>query len=116
MVDQFRADLAALSANLTAGYEDNIQQCMQIKLERLDRFVENCVESGKGDHCEEELARLEQLAVTSYWIECFTSLAQSSCQQFVGEKVYEALHSTLLGLSLDKSDISSFPWLSVMNK
>ena len=96
-VAQLQADLASLPANLTTGWEENVQQCTERKAEKLAGFEKICVEDGKGNYSEEELARLDQLAVYSYSIDCFVSLALDTCREVVGEMVYGALYSSLLG-------------------
>ena len=93
---QFQADLASLPANRTAGWEENVQQCRKGKMEKLAGFEKICVEDGKGNYSEEELARLDQLAFYSNSIECFVSLALDTCREVVGEMVYGALYSSLL--------------------
>merc|ERR1712066_1105035 len=71
------ADLSTLSPNVTAALsEDSMQQCM-----------------------EEEMAKLEELATATAGIKCFTSIFHSSCKEFVGGKVYEALYASLAPLA-----------------
>merc|ERR1712154_559322 len=72
-----QADLATLSPNVTAVLtEDNIQQCMEMVMEKMaeDKIVKKCVVDGKGNYSEEEKAKLEELATATAAIQCFTHM------------------------------------------
>merc|ERR1711978_171521 len=57
-----QADLATLSPNVTAVLsEDSIQQCMEM--------VKKCVDNGKGNYTEEDLAKMQELATATAGIQ-----------------------------------------------
>merc|ERR1712066_215536 len=96
------ADLSTLSPNVTAALsEDSMQQCMEEVMAEMaeDKIVKKCVINGKGKYTEEEMAKLEELATATAGIKCFTSIFHSSCKEFVGGKVYEALYASLAPLA-----------------
>ena len=97
-----QTDLATLSPNVTAVLsEDNIQQCMELIVVEMkkDKNINNCVIKGKNNYSEKDLAKLEELATATAGIQCFLSMFQNSCKNFVWETVLEGLNSSLAPLN-----------------
>ena len=90
-----QADPISLSPNVTAVLaEDFFQQCADLAGEEITELWGNC------EYSEEDLAKLEELvANVNLRFPCFLELLQESCQDFVEEKVLEALYSALVPLN-----------------
>merc|ERR1711963_878855 len=77
------ADLMTLPSNVSAAVSE-------------DKKVKKCVESGK--YTEEDLGKLQELAKATAGMKCFVNMFQKSCNNFVGEQIYQALYlNTLAG-------------------
>merc|ERR1712241_1584866 len=86
------ADLMTVPSNVSAAVsQENMDQCMTKVLQEMseDKKVKRCVESGK--YSEEELSKLQELATATAGIKCFVTMFQESCNNFVGEQIYQAL-------------------------
>merc|ERR1711872_449202 len=87
------ADLMTLPSNVSAAVsQENMEQCMGKVLQEMseDKKVKKCVESGK--YTEEDLAKLQELAKATAGMKCFVNMFQKSCNNFVGEQIYQALY------------------------
>merc|ERR1711973_748191 len=93
------ADLMTLPSNVSAAVsQENMEQCMGKVLQEMseDKKVKKCVESGK--YTEEDLGKLQELAKATAGMKCFVNMFQKSCNNFVGEQIYQALYlNTLAG-------------------
>merc|ERR1711988_1210534 len=93
------ADLMTLPSNVSAAVsQENMEQCMGTVLQEMseDKKVKKCVESGK--YTEEDLGKLQELAKATAGMKCFVNMFQKSCNNFVGEQIYQALYlNTLAG-------------------
>merc|ERR1712117_923286 len=93
------ADVMTLPSNVSAAVsQENMEQCVGKVLQEMseDKKVKKCVESGK--YTEEDLAKLQDLAKATAGMKCFVNMFQKSCNNFVGEQIYQALYlNTLAG-------------------
>merc|ERR1711872_231146 len=87
------ADLMTLPSNVSAAVsQENMEQCMGKVLQEMseDKKVKKCVESGK--YTEEDLGKLQELAKATAGMKCSVNMFQKSCNNFVGEQIYQALY------------------------
>merc|ERR1712213_220322 len=68
-----------------AGNYDNVTAEADLMSE--DKKVKKCVESGK--YTEEDLGKLQELAKATAGMKCFVNMFQKSCNNFVGEQIYQ---------------------------